>query len=194
MYGGGVILGPLGEAKAAEIGLDRHTNYQTTRINCAIAGVGTREVTTTKCGATAIVEKLGYSVPSNIFAAAREFNAAALKPASNAKVVVSGAPGTNYNKSVESDPIQLGTVVTDDNGLAAFEFTVPESLQEGEHHLIATSSDNDRFAVPIRVSSTAPDQPDSVIVISENDVTTDAPTEPETPGETGSVGSSSFGS
>ncbi|WP_415395014.1 hypothetical protein ACMTN4_30830 [Rhodococcus globerulus] len=57
--------------------------------------------------------------------------------------------------SIESDSIQFGTVVADDNGLAAFKFVVPETPAEGDHLLVATNRDNQRFAAPIRISATA---------------------------------------
>lgn len=191
---GGGALAPLGAAQATEIGYKQHTNYQTTSMNCAIPGIGVRRVTTTTCGATAIIGKLGYAVPADTFDEYGGWQWHEFKPGDLGTGILTGAAGMTYNLSIESDPIHLGTVVADDNGLAAFEFTIPGALAKGDHHLVATNSANQRFTVPIRVSATAPDQPDSVIVISENDATTGAPTEPETPGGTGSAGSSGFGS
>ncbi|MEU4058424.1 MULTISPECIES: cutinase family protein [Rhodococcus] len=202
VVGGGGVLSPLGAANAAEIGYNQHTTYQTTSMNCTVRGIGVLRLTTTTCGATEIVRKLGYVVPRGTFDAFGGWEWLELKPGSQATGVLTGVAGMAYNLTIESDPVEIGTVVADSNGLAAFEFTVPASLVDGDHHLIATNSDGQRFIVPIRISATAPDESGDVIVISEIDLTSPTPTDPEppittgppSPGSSGSSGSSVFGS
>ncbi|WP_191089738.1 VWA domain-containing protein [Nesterenkonia ebinurensis] len=72
-----------------------------------------------------------------------------------------GLPGTRVWVGLRSEPVTLGTMMTDEDGVASGTFWIPEWVEPGDHTLYVTGLDPDgefqQLAIPIRVTDPVPD-------------------------------------
>lgn len=203
---GGTPHAAFGAAAASALGIKQHTSYQKSRVMCP-SDVQNRRITATQCGATMILNELGYTVPSQYFPAPPPFVAPDL--ATSIVVKINGKNKT-LNFHAQSDPVYLGTATTDDNGVAVLNVVLPESLPDGEHHIVVSPADGvgPNYSVPVSLSRSTQGTAEQMLTITERDLdenrvtppgptttpTTPPTTTPPTPGGAGSSGSTGFGS
>lgn len=203
---GGTPHAAFGAAAASALGIKQHTSYQKSRVMCP-SDVQNRRITATQCGATMILNELGYTVPSQYFPAPPPFVAPDL--ATSIVVKINGKNKT-LNFHAQSDPVYLGTATTDDNGIAVLNVVLPESLPDGEHHIVVSPADGvgANYSVPVSLSRSTQGTAEQMLTITERDLdenrvtppgptttpTTPPTTTPPTPGGAGSSGSTGFGS
>ena len=203
---GGTSHAVFGAAAASALGIKQHTSYQKSQVVCP-SDVQNRRITATQCGATMILNELGYTVPSQYFPAPPPFVAPDL---ATSIVVKINDKNKTLNFHAQSDPVYLGTATTDDDGVAVLNVVLPESLPDGEHHIVVSPADGvgPNYSVPVSLSRSAQGTAEQMLTITERDLdenrvtppgptttpTTPPTTTPPTAGGAGSSGSTGFGS
>ncbi|PBI98150.1 Regulator of chromosome condensation (RCC1) repeat protein [Rhodococcus erythropolis] len=196
-----------------------HTSYLSQSVRCAALGIPAGStMTVPNCGASKILSAFGSAVPASALdptprdadGGVPQLYAAPIAPGlsgppllrqgQSAEVVFKGLPNTKHTVSARSEPIELGTVTTDADGLAVFTVTLPDALPDGEHRLIFTSETGLVYGAKFTVAHSAAAVDDAAFVLTEDNRVAETPLlpDPVTPPSdgTGSLGSlgSVFGS
>ena len=196
-----------------------HTSYLSQAVRCAALGIPAGStMTVPNCGASKILSAFGSAVPASALdptprdadGGVPQLYAAPIAPGlsgppllrqgQSAEVVFKGLPNTKHTVSARSEPIELGTVTTDADGLAVFTVTLPDALPDGEHRLIFTSETGLVYGAKFTVAHSAAAVDDAAFVLTEDNRVAETPLlpDPVTPPSdgTGSLGSlgSVFGS
>ncbi|KAB2583426.1 hypothetical protein BS297_20700 [Rhodococcus erythropolis] len=196
-----------------------HTSYLSQSVRCTALGIPAGStMTVPNCGASKILSAFGSAVPASALdptprdadGGIPQLYAAPIAPGlsgppllrqgQSAEVVFKGLPNTKHTVSARSEPIELGTVTTDADGLAVFTVTLPDALPDGEHRLIFTSETGLVYGAKFTVAHSAAAVDDAAFVLTEDNRVAETPLlpDPVTPPSdgTGSLGSlgSVFGS
>ncbi|MFE5646358.1 cutinase family protein [Rhodococcus sp. NPDC056516] len=196
-----------------------HTSYLSQSVRCTALGIPAGStMTVPNCGASKILSAFGPAVPASALdptprdadGGIPQLYAAPIAPGlsgppllrqgQSAEVVFKGLPNTKHTVSARSEPIELGTVTTDADGLAVFTVTLPDALPDGEHRLIFTSETGLVYGAKFTVAHSAAAVDDAAFVLTEDNRVAETPLlpDPVTPPSdgTGSLGSlgSVFGS
>ncbi|MCZ4618446.1 cutinase family protein, partial [Rhodococcus qingshengii] len=193
-------------------GVQVHTSYASQSVRCTALGIPAGQtMTVSNCGASKILSAFGSAVPASVLdptprdadGGIPQLYASPIAPGlsgppllrqgQSAEVIFKGLPNTKHTVSARSEPIELGTVTTDEDGFAVFMVTLPDALPDGEHRLIFTSEAGLVYGARFTVSRSAAGVDDAAFVLTEDNLVAETPLLPDPvippSGGTGSLGS-----
>jgi hypothetical protein len=109
------------------------------------------------------------------------------QPGGTIELTVSGlAANTTYRIELHSDPIVLGTAVSDGTGSFTFTATIPKTAPTGEHEIVVLSDDAVVATLPITIAGTtaspAPTTSPTASAAASPEIDTDTASSPESDG------------